>query len=832
MRKLQQAFWLLKKEGFQLNFSKFLLVLSLSLGVAALVALDSFTQRIENTIKRDAKSLMAADIQIQSWRPFSNEVYKALESLNVSGDNLINQKDFVSSIRFKDDIYTVSARAVEGSSFPFYGEFKTEPQIKIDELKNQNSIILDKSFEPKGILLGDLVTLGKLQFKVVAFLEQEPQTVASAFALGPRVMIHTSQLPHTGLAGQGSRIFHQALIRSPLDPKKFKENFKVLVPDPHWRVITPEHANRQASKILDRLRAFLSFVAVTALLMGALGTYAVFRSMFLRKLDDYLTLRCLGYSTRTIEYFSTLQAIPIVVGGFSIGITAGWLTEGFINQWAEQVLNLDLASINRTPTALQAILLTGLSVFMAIYFPTREALRVPVAMVIRGLDSHQVGMSKKDSFLLLFLAVGIIFLITRNIKFGSSFVLGIAATAFLFFMSLKLLKKIMPYISERMKTFSLKQGLRQFIRGGASTELSVFTMGFSVFLLGLILFVGRSIQNQIDLSQKSKAPNVFMMGIPETENTSVKKLYPEITLTPVIQARIESIGSQDIKTDTTYSEDDSERFFQTREYFITKKTELDADERIVQGRTLFGNPIDGHLRVSLEESFAKRMNISLNSTLTLEISGVPMPAVVQSIRKVSWLNLKPNFFIAVHPEDISGAPFDSIGLYNAKDTDEIKQIQTQMSALYPQVTVIDGINLSQRLLTTVKQLSMSVSSLSLFCLISSFFVFMGLALARRYEIQKSLALWKCLGSRKLFILKVFGIEAFSTGFVGSSIGLTIALISNHFICLLLFDIPPMTIDLKIIGLILLVPGALLVLFQVAFTDNLFKQVTQKLLQTD
>ncbi len=828
IKSFKKALWLTRKEGLQLNFSKLLLVLSLALGVGSLVALESFTQRIENTVQRDAKTLLAADLQIQAFRPFIPEIGQALSELGIPEDDSIHQYDFVSSLRYNESVTTISTRVLEGKKYPFYGELKTEPQLTIESLASSPLVLVDNIFKSKGLKVGDSVEIGKLRFKVAGFILQEPQSVSGAFTLGPRVLFHRKFLVDSGLTGPGSRIFYQLLIKTPMDPDKFKEAFRSKVPDPHWRIITPEHANRQAGRLLDRLRAFLSFVAVTALLLGALGTYSVFRSIFLKKIDDYLTLRCLGFSGRDIEIFSVLQALPVVAGGFVFGISLGWSLEWLVQQWATQILNMTLSDISRLPTLLKALGLTSFSVFLALYLPTREILKFPVSMAARGGDIKTTQLSMKDATILFLLSSILIYVITQNYKFAFIFIAGILVSGFLFYFSTWVLQKLAPGFSEKLGAYFLKSGLRLFYRGGSQVQIVSFTLGFSVFLMCLVNFSGSSLQSQINLSERTELPNTYFMGIPEDLNSEFLDLFPGIQLTPVVQARIESLKNVAVETDQSFNEDESERFFQTREYFITKRNSLADGERILQGKTLFREPLENKVRLSVEDRFAARLNVKLNDEITIEISGLELVGVIQSIRKASWLNLKPNFLIVVHPDDVAGAPFDSIGLYHAADSKQVENIQKSVANKYPQVSVVDGIALSERLKNIVNQLSTSVSSLSLFCLLSSIFVFMGLTLSKQHEVQKSIGLWKCLGAPKEFILKTYFTETFATGFWAIVIGVMIAYMANLAICDLVFEIPSQTPKFSMLGTVLAVPLAIMLLFQHFFIKKLYNRMTQDL----
>ena len=58
-------------------------VLSIAVGVGALVGIASFSANLEGAIRREARTLMAADVQLTSNQPFAEETRAALNDLLV-----------------------------------------------------------------------------------------------------------------------------------------------------------------------------------------------------------------------------------------------------------------------------------------------------------------------------------------------------------------------------------------------------------------------------------------------------------------------------------------------------------------------------------------------------------------------------------------------------------------------------------------------------------------------------------------------------------------------------------------------------------------------------
>ncbi len=788
--------WALATRGKSLwSRSRILLAMSLSLGVAALVALEGFSLRIENTIKRDTKSMLAADFQIHSWRPFDESVKKALQE-EFNSQSVIEQMDFVSSLRYRDNLKnetvgTVAARALAGRGFPFYGNFVTEPQVSLEDLEGKDLIVVDKGFATRGVQIGDQVKLGRSEFKVIAFLKEEPQSVAGAFALGLRVIFHKSQIEKTGLAGRGARIFQQLLVRSPLSTPEFKEKFRKSAPDPHWRIVSPEHANRQAARVLDRLRNFLGFVGLTALLLGGVGIFTVFRSQFLAQLGPLLTLRCLGVNERTLLWSAFLESLSVGIIGLILGSAVGLALESLVATYARQALGTDFADFSYLSPLVLGCFLSLVTLFLAVWVPMREILKLPVSLAIRQDDSQTVKFTLEDGLWLTLGALILIGAISRSLTMSSFFILGLIVSAAVIGLLNFLQSAFLKINFHSLKNhFRLKYGTLGFLRKMSQNQTVSVCLGLSLFLVLTLLWIASSLRGQLDIATRFGVPNVFVVGIPEELLMDVKKDFPELETTPITQARLLNLNSKPIQNDAQpVNDDESERFFQTREYFITRRKDLGLGERVLKGSPdSFGPPIEKKLRVSIEESFAKRMDLKVGDSLGIEISGVPLESEIRSIRKVDWFNLQPNFFIVVHPDDIEGAPLDSVGFARIP-SNTIVETQNRLMKKYPEISVVDAEGVAQRLLKILDQLSFAVLSMSLFSIASCFFVFLGLALSKGRELTQELALWRALGTDTSSLLGIISTEICLAGVSGVVSGVLASLIATGAACRWVFDIP-------------------------------------------
>ncbi|MEZ4815583.1 MAG: FtsX-like permease family protein [Bdellovibrionota bacterium] len=817
--------FLYSKEA-KVDKSLFLLALSLSCGIAALVALETFSRRVEGTVNRDSKKVLAADYQIRSWRPFDEKVMAAIKEERESSRTVL-LKDFVSSLRYDvagtAQTTTVSVRSIEGDAYPFYGDYVTEPVLSMRSLREQGGVVLDKSFRARGVALGDFVELGEARLKVVAFLEEEPQAVMGAFSLGPRVILPANLLESTNLLRTGSRVLHQMLVKSDLDSATFEKKFRSVASDLHWRLITPEKSNRQVERVLDRMRGFLSFVGIASLFLGAMGLFMVFRSQFLQKLPSYLTLRCIGAKRKDIVQLALMSSMQVAFYGSFIGIFLGLSVEFLLVFVAKRYFQVDLGSASWVPSFAWGFLLSLLSVGVAVLLPLRELLRVPVSNAIRQEEASSSTLKGSDAFIAFLVATLVVFLVGPKFEMSLAILLGIVVASFLLLVSSA---GILAMLWTMARTFVLKHAYLQLQRKKSRTQLLILSFGMSLFFLYLVLFLGASLRSQLESVQRKDIPNVFALNVSAEAQDKLSKILPEAIFVPVAQARIVELKGKEL-LEREVPDEGAERFYQTREYVVTKRAELSNGEELLAANTLFGEPIKDRVRISVEQNFADRLKVTVGDELKLDFAGVRLSAVIRSIRKVNWFNFQPNFFIVFSPEDIEGAPMDFVALSRVPSA-EIAAYQMRVAKELPQVSLVDGEALASRLTRIISQLSLAVYSVTLFSIVACFFVFVGIFLARKKELIKELALWRCLGLRRGRIQGIYVAESLFVGLLASLTALFSASLVVTVLCKWVIDIPVHFASTSLLVSLLILPALFCVLGVWLLLRGSLSQSTQAL----
>ena len=126
------------------NRSRLLLFISsIILGIAALVAVYSFKDNLQNDIDRQAKELTGADLIVESRKAVSEQSLKTLKNL---GDDRATENTFASMVYFLKGggSRLVQMKALEGN-YPFYGSIETTPISAAKSFFSGKEALVDKT---------------------------------------------------------------------------------------------------------------------------------------------------------------------------------------------------------------------------------------------------------------------------------------------------------------------------------------------------------------------------------------------------------------------------------------------------------------------------------------------------------------------------------------------------------------------------------------------------------------------------------------------------------------------------------------------------------------
>ena len=129
------------------NLGRLLLFISsIILGIAALVAINSFGDNLRNDIEGEAKELLGADFLIGGRQKPGPIVQEIIDSISGISTQTAEEISFASMIFLpkSDGTRLVNIRALEGE-FPFYGEIETKPVAADKNFRKDKKVLIDKT---------------------------------------------------------------------------------------------------------------------------------------------------------------------------------------------------------------------------------------------------------------------------------------------------------------------------------------------------------------------------------------------------------------------------------------------------------------------------------------------------------------------------------------------------------------------------------------------------------------------------------------------------------------------------------------------------------------
>jgi putative ABC transport system permease protein len=189
---------------------------SITLGVAALVAINSFRTNALESVARESRALLGADLRLTSNREFEAPMTAVLDSAAASYD-VVRVTSLVSMgvAPRTGGLSLVQIRALE-PGYPFYGDIVTEPRGAWQRLGGHGYAVVEEAvLTHLDVAVGDRLQLGNAVFEIAGVLKKAPIDFGFRNVIAPRVYIAARDLPSTGLLQIGSLAQFQAFLRVP-----------------------------------------------------------------------------------------------------------------------------------------------------------------------------------------------------------------------------------------------------------------------------------------------------------------------------------------------------------------------------------------------------------------------------------------------------------------------------------------------------------------------------------------------------------------------------------------------------------------------------------------
>ncbi|HEY2801105.1 MAG TPA: FtsX-like permease family protein [Chthoniobacterales bacterium] len=776
--------------------------ISISLGVAALTAIGLFRASLSQAIDDQARSLLGADLVVESSQPFTPDQEQMLRSL---GETQAREVRFRTMALFPrtGDTRLVHVRAL-GGNFPFYGKMETAPPPAAQSFRRggeavpEESLLLRYHARP-----GDPIKIGDLTFTIAGALTKMPGEASPAASFAPRVYVPLQDLAQTHLLKPGSLAHYLDFVKFAPGTDVAAEVTKLAPRIEHagLRYDTVAKRKKDLGRALDNLYRFLNLVGFIALLLGAVGVASAIQAHLQQKVRTAAVLRCLGAAGRTTVGVYLWQAIALglvgaIVGG-AIGLTVHQLLQGTLQKFIPFPLPRAIAW-------LPVFRGMGIGLAVCVLFalpPLLRFRRVSPLLMLRASVDENAARAKRDwAVWAVYLAIATsltLLAVAQAEKWIEGFYLagGLAVAVSILIGVAKLLIVLVRKFLPQRWSFVLRQGLANLNRPNNRTLLLTLSLGLGTFLLLSVYLTREVLLNQFRSIGANDQPNIFLFDIQSDQTRAVADLVrqeglPVLQQAPIVTMRLVEVKgrkSSEILKDPHHTVPEWEL---EREYRSTYRADLSETEKLTAGKWI--GQVDYHpdetVPVSVEQDIAKDLGLTIGDTLVFDVQGVPIKTRVASLREVDWKRFQTNFFIVFPMGVLEKAPTFNVLVSRVPTPAASARLQNAVVAKFPNVSAVDLTSVIQTVDSILTKVALVIRIMSLFIVGTGLIVLASTIWSGRYQRLKESVLLRTLGASRRQIWEILGAEYLFLGLLASATGIVLALLASWALAVFAFKL--------------------------------------------
>jgi putative ABC transport system permease protein len=757
-----------------------LLIVAVTLAVAALTAVGFFADRLNGGLARDARQLLGGDAVVSSDQPAPAAFVERARALGLQTVTTIG---FPTMSRASDAqggaSRLVALKSVE-PGYPLRGQLQVAqqpgaPGAPTRDIPARGEVWVDPPLlEALGLQPGDPLLLGDSQFRIARLIVLEPDRGAGFMSFAPRVMLNQADLAATGLVQPASRLTYRFAVAGADQPvKAFLQWAQQEVKKPSVRGVrieSLEGGRPEMRQTLDRAEKFLNLVALLAALLSAVAVALGARGFAASHLDDCAMLRVLGQSQRTIALAYGFEFALIGLFASLLGVALGFGVHFLFVLLLAGLVETSLPAATLWPAAFGIGM--GLTLLFAFGLPpVLQLAQVPPLRVIR----RDVGNLKPAS--LAVLGVGVLGFAALLLAASSDLVLGLIAVggfagAVLVFAALSwaAVKLLRRSVNEATAPRWLVLATRQISARPAYAVVQVSALAVGLLALLLLVLLRTDLIASWRRATPPDAPNRFVINVMPEQNAAFQKKLRDAGVAnfdwyPMIRGRLVAVNGKPVSPDD-YADDRARRLVD-REFNLSNTPEQPPHNIIVAGRWQ-PEEVGG---VSVEEGIAKTLGLKLGDSLRFDIAGVATDAKISSLRKVDWGSMRANFFVIYPVSHLPDVPVTYMSAFHAP---ERKGFDNELVRAFPNITNVDMTTTLNQIQRVLDQVIRAVEFLFAFTLAAGLVVLFAAVTATREERAREYAIMRAIGARASLLRQVQRAELAGVGLLAGFLASVVA----------------------------------------------------------
>ncbi len=777
-------------------------VLSVAVGVAALVGVRGLSTSFRATLSGQARSLMAADLSARLVHvPTPDELTKIAGVVQKNpGLRTTWATETVSMASAPPDPVPllVSLKAVDPTQYPYYGTAVLDPAMSLQQALGDDSVVVADEFLIRlNAKVGGTLRLGGRTFRIAAVLKQEPDRIMAGAGLGPRVMISQAALKQTGLITYGSRVNERLLVKlpDPLPPgtsaaaelAKVRADLESALPDA--QVMDYREGNPALTRGLDNATSILSLICLVAMVLGAIGVAMAMHAHLEQHMDTLAILKALGASSPDLLRIFLLQTLGLGLAGGILGVGAGVLVMTALPAAFGKLLFVKPVFAFPWQSAL-AGLGTGLLTTLLFCLPPLLDVRTvrPVLVLRRLVETGSQGFQGWISrwwarrlqlcvAVVVVLGLGAIaWALTDSPKVGGWFAFfftcALVVLLLLAWVALRVIRFGLDRVRLRLPS-SIRQGLANLYRPGNQSAPVLAALGTGVMLILTVYLMQAGLLRDLRQTASPKLPNVFLVDVSSDEVAGVKTFFAhqsgvthQLELIPIVPGRFISINGRQVAQ--MRGEHYPVRMLETAE--LTWADTVPEGDKITAGAWWKQN---NESAIAVGEGVAKRLHLGVGTQVELETGGEDHTLRVAALYRADGQHLGARVEFVLPSALIQNLPATWYGGVHM-DSRQIPDMERALFAAYPTVTVINIADVLDRIESVIDQVTLVVRVLAGFSIFAGLMILASSIASTRFRRMQEAVVLKTLGATRMRIVRTFSIEFSVLGLLGGAVGIVFA----------------------------------------------------------
>jgi len=774
-------------------------VLSVAIGVAALVGVRGFAESFRRTLGTEARSLIAGDLSARLFgQPTASERTRIADlekKIPGSRDTWVVETISMASVPPDPVPILVTLKAVDPASYPFYGEAKLDPEMPLAQaLSGDGVVVADELLVRLNAHVGQELRFGGRTFRIAAVLRQEPDRISAGAGMGPRLMVSWPQLESTGLLAPGSRASRRLLLKLPeklpagVTPQSVRKDLEQALPDA--QVMDYREGNPAITDGLDRATAILSLICLVAMVLGAIGVAMAMHAHLEQRMDMLAILKAVGAGSSDLLRIFLVQTLGLGLAGGLLGVGAGLAVMESLPAVFGKLLPVH--TILAFPwRSIAAGLGTGLLTTLLFCLPPLLDVRAirPVLVLRRLVEPgpEDIGgffaklwarrLQLGIAIVVVAALGGIAAALSDSAVVGRWFAIGLAAALavllLLAWATLRFLRFLLNRVRLHLPSF-LRHGLANLYRPGNQSAAVLAALGTGVMLILAVYLMQAALLREVREAASPKLPNIFLIDISTDEVQGVRNFFAHqagvtqaLDLMPVVRGQFLTLNGKPL--DQIKEQHFPRRWLDNAE--LTWADTIPEGDKLTQGKWWTDPKAP---QIAIDGGAAERLHLGVGSAVELQtgVRGVHK-LTVAAIFRTDGQHLSARVPFVLPSAQLADEAATWYGGAHIQPA-VLPSLERALFTAYPTVTVINIADVLLRIETVIDQITFVIHFLAGFSIFAGLTILAASIASTRFRRMREAVVLKTLGATRSRIVRTFSVEFSVLGLLAGVVGVVFA----------------------------------------------------------